>query len=28
MSRDIGDETDVIYPGLKGNCLTRKRKSK
>jgi len=23
MSRDIGAETDVKYPGLKGNCLTR-----
>ena len=28
MSRDIGAETNVKYPGLNGNCLTRKRKSK
>jgi len=28
MSRDFGAETDVKYPGLNGNCLTRKRKSK
>jgi len=28
MSRDIGVETNVKYPGLNGNCLTRKRKSK
>jgi len=28
MSRDFEAETDVKYPGLNGNCLTRKRKSK
>jgi len=28
MSRDIGAETDVKYPGLNGNYLTWKRKSK
>jgi len=28
MYRDFGAETDVKYPGLNGNCLTRKRKSK
>jgi len=28
MSRDFGAETDVKYPGLNGNCLTRKRESK
>jgi len=28
MSRDIGAETNVKYPGLNGNGLTRKRKSK
>jgi len=28
MSRDFGAETDVKYPGLNGNCLTWKRKSK
>jgi hypothetical protein len=25
MSRDFGAETDVKYPGLKGNCLTWNR---
>jgi hypothetical protein len=25
MSRDFGAETNVKYPGLNGNCLTRKR---
>jgi hypothetical protein len=24
-SRDFGAENDVKYPGLNGNCLTRKR---
>ena len=28
MSRDIGAEIDVKYPGLNRNCLTRKRKYK
>jgi len=28
MSRGFGAETDVKYPGLNGNCLTQKRKSK
>jgi len=28
MSRDFEAETDVKYPGLNRNCLTRKRKSK
>jgi len=28
MSRDFGAETDIKYPALNGNCLTRKRKSK
>jgi len=28
MSLDFGAETDVKYPGLNGNCLTRKPKSK
>jgi len=28
MSRDFGAETDVKYPGLNENCLTRKQKSK
>lgn len=27
-SRDSGAEKDVKYPGLKGNCLTRERKTK
>jgi hypothetical protein len=27
-SRDFGAQKDVKYPGLNGNCLTRKRKSK
>jgi hypothetical protein len=28
MSRDFGAETDVKYPGLNGNCLMWKEKSK
>jgi len=28
VSCDIGAETNVKYPGLNGNCLTQKRKSK
>ena len=28
ICRDFEAETDVKYPGLNGNCLTRKRKSK
>ena len=28
MSRDFGAEKDVKCPGLNGNSLTRKRKSK
>jgi hypothetical protein len=28
MSHDFETETDVKYPGLNGNCLMRKRKSK
>ena len=28
MSHDFGAETDFKYPGLNGNSLMRKRKSK
>jgi len=28
MSRDFEAKTDIKYPGLNGNCLTRKQKSK
>jgi len=28
MSCEFGAETDVKYPGLNGNCLMGKRKSK
>ena len=28
MSRDFETETDVKYPGLNGNCLTREGKPK